>query len=115
MDWGAGFVMECKIGGCSNPVQDELRDHTLCLEHFLSDVHERIVSFARQLEERGPQDSLRKGATRFIVLTAAKIATIGTQHPPGGQLVRGQLLNAMLMLVDLRERFDKATGRNSSS
>ena len=44
---------------------------------------------------------------QFVVLTAAKIAVIGTQNPPQDQLLRGKLLNAMLLLADLRERVEK--------
>jgi len=98
----------CKVGGCSNSVQDELLDHQLCLEHFLGDVQERSTLFARRLGETGPDKGLQKAALQFIVLAAAKIATIGTQNPPEDQLLRGKLLNAMLMLAELRERFDKA-------
>ena len=101
----------CKVGGCTHPVQSELRDHTLCLEHFLDDVQERARSFARQLSEQGPQKPLQRAALQFIVLSAAKIATIGTENPPHDQLARGRLLNAILLLADLRERFDKAADK----
>lgn len=97
----------CKVGGCPNLVQDELLDHGLCLDHFLSDVQERSSSFARQLSDLGPQKRLQQSALKFVVLAAAKIATIGTQNPPEDQLLRGKLLNAMLLLAELRDRVDK--------
>lgn len=100
----------CKVGGCPNPVQEELLDHGICLDHFLSDVQERSTSFARQLEQRGLEKRLQQTAMQFILLAAAKIATIGTQNPPEDQLLRGKLLNAMLLLAELRERFDKPKG-----
>ena len=97
----------CKVGGCTNPVQEELLDHELCLDHFLSDIQERSTSFARQLEQGAAGKRLQQTAMQFILLAAAKIATIGTQNPPEDQLLRGRLLNAMLLLAELRERLDK--------
>jgi len=103
----------CKVGGCDLPIPTELLDHSLCLEHFLSDVVERARTLARQLGEAPEDGSLRDTALRFIVLSAARLATIGTGNPPTDQLARGRLLNAMLMLADLREKLDKtgATAR----
>jgi len=105
----------CKVGGCPNAVQEELLDHELCLDHFLSDIQERSTSFARQLEQRGLEKRLQQTALQFILLAAAKIATIGTQNPPDDQLLRGKLLNAMLMLAELRERLDKAGGTKAAT
>ena len=70
-------------------------------------------TLARQLGEAPEDGSLRDTALRFIVLSAARLATIGTGNPPTDQLARGRLLNAMLMLADLREKLDKtgATAR----
>lgn len=101
------MATNCKVGGCPNSVQPELLDHGLCLNHFLTDIQERSTSFARQLEEPGAGKRLQQAAMQFIVLSAAKIATIGTQNPPADQLLRGKLLNAMLLLAELRERFEK--------
>lgn len=106
--------MNCKVGGCPTPVPRELHDHSLCVEHFLDQVQERIHGFAQQLDFQGPSDSLQQTAMQFIVLTAAKIATLGTQNPPTEQLLRGRLLNAMLLLAELRERFDKLPRQRSS-
>lgn len=89
-------------------VQPELVDHVLCLDHFLSDIQERSSSFARQLSADGPAGPLRRAVIQFIMVAAAKIALIGTENPPKEQLLRGRLLNAMLMLAELREHFDKA-------
>lgn len=108
------MMTKCKVGGCSNLVPPELFDHLLCLDHFLSEIQERSNSFARQLEEQGLQETLRRAAMQFVVLEAAKIATIGLQNPPNDQLARGRLLNAMLVLAELRERFDKATEKGGS-
>lgn len=107
--------MNCKVGGCPNPVQKELHDHGLCLEHFLDQVQERTRSFARQLDLEPPVELLRQTALQFIVLTAAKIATIGTQSPPEEQLLRGRMLNAMLLLADLRERLDRTPGKKAAT
>lgn len=109
------MTTSCKIGGCPNPVPGELADHTLCLEHFLSDIQDRSSSFARQLADRGPSPRLQQAAMQFVVLSAAKIATIGMQDPPEDQLLRGKLLNAMLLLAELREHFDKAAAPKPSS
>ncbi len=105
----------CKVGGCTNPVQEELLDHELCLGHFLSDLQERATSFARQLEQGAADQRLQQTAMQFILLAAAKIATIGTQNPPEDQLLRGKLLNAMLLLAELRERLDKAGGAKAAT
>jgi len=105
----------CKVGGCTNPVQEELLDHELCLDHFLSDIQERSTSFARQLEQGAAGKRLQQTAMQFILLAAAKIATIGTQNPPEDQLLRGKLLNAMLLLAELRERLDKAGGAKAAT
>lgn len=109
------MATNCKVGGCANPVQEELFDSALCLEHFLSDVQERSSSFARQLEEQSADQNLHTAAMKFIMVAAAKIATIGMQNPPEDQLARGRLLNAMLLLAELRERLDKAASREHDS
>lgn len=107
--------MNCKVGGCSSLVPKELDDHSLCVEHFLDQTQERIRGFAQQLDFQGPSADLRQTAIQFIILTAAKIATLGTQNPPTEQLLRGRLLNAMLLLADLRERFDRAAGQQAAT
>ena len=106
--------MDCKVGSCSQPVLDELRDLELCLEHYLTDLQERIRHFAHQLAEAPSDEPLRQTALQFIVLSAAKIANIGIQNPPDEQLRRGQLLHAMLLLADLRETLDKAAKKPAS-
>lgn len=107
--------MKCKAGGCSNPVQKELFDHSLCLEHFLRDLEDRTRSFARQLSADDQSAELHQIALQFTVLAAAKIATIGIENPPPDQQTRSRLLNAMLLLAELRERLDKALARKSPS
>ena len=100
--------MSCKVRGCEGPVLEELEESALCLDHFLDDITERTRGYDRQLEDLATDDSLRQAAMRFSVLTAAKLATVGIHHPPEEQLARGQLLNAMLLLADLRDRLDRA-------
>ena len=97
----------CKVRGCPNPVAGELEDQSLCLDHFLDEVQSRSRNFARRLESQDPDEPLRQAALQFILLTAAKIATIGMNNPPEEQLSRGRLLNAMLELADLRDRLDR--------
>jgi len=99
--------MTCRVRGCDNPVLGELEESSLCLDHFLEDTAERVRGFDRRLEDPTVDPSLREAASRFSMLTAAKIATIGIHHPPEEQLARGQLLNAMLLLADLRDRLDR--------
>lgn len=95
--------MKCRVRGCSNPVLQELQDSSLCLDHFLDDIEDRTRSLNRKLE--GATDKpLGHAALRFAMVTAAKIATIGIHHPPEERLVRGRLLNALLLLTDLRDR-----------
>jgi len=103
--------MTCKVRGCDAPVLGELEESSLCLDHFLEDIAERARGFDRRLEELVADESLRQAAMRFSMLTAAKIATIGIHHPPEEQLARGQLLNAMLLLADLRDRLDRTTAQ----
>lgn len=100
--------MSCKVRGCPNPVLTQLESQTLCLEHFLDDIQEHSRNFARRLDTYDADEPLRQAALQFIVLTAAKIATIGMTNPPEEQLTRGRLLNAMLQLADLRDRLDRA-------
>ncbi|MGH9863302.1 MAG: hypothetical protein ACRD35_07755 [Candidatus Acidiferrales bacterium] len=100
--------MTCKAHGCTNTVLRALEDVTLCLQHFLQDVNERSRTFAQQLDDHTAEEPAREAALQFIVLTAAKIATIGTYSPPEEQLERGRLLNAMLQLADLRDRLDRS-------
>ncbi|MFQ5694785.1 MAG: hypothetical protein ACE5HB_02240 [Terriglobia bacterium] len=103
--------MICKVGGCSSPIMRELEEQSLCLEHYLTTIQERAQNFARDLWELEADQSLHHTAMQFIMMAAAKLATIGIQSPPSDQLGRGRLLNAMLLLADLRERLDKAGGR----
>lgn len=107
--------MKCKVQGCSNSVHEELHDLALCLEHFLDDIQDRIRGLSYQVSSSLSASSFREITMQFIVLTAAKIATIGSQNPPAEQLTRGRLLNAMLLLADLRDRLDKATGQRSDA
>jgi hypothetical protein len=102
--------MNCKVGGCEQTVPITLLDSGLCLEHFLDDVVDRTRSFARQLAESNLDETLREAVLQFIIFSAARLATIGTYSPPDEQLARGRLLNAMLVLADLRDKLDKATG-----
>jgi hypothetical protein len=101
--------MTCKVRGCTNTVLGELQESGLCLDHFLKEVQERAHNFDRQLVDPSPEEAPRAAAMQFALLTAAKIASIGIHHPPEEQLARGRLLNAMLLLVDLRDRLE--TGR----
>lgn len=103
--------MKCKVSGCSNPVEPGLEAQALCLEHFVLDIHDRCHRFARQLAEEEVGESLQKEISQFIIFAAAKIASIGSENPPPVQLMRGKLLNAMLMLADLRERLDRAAAK----
>ncbi len=97
--------MGCKVGGCENSILQELEEANLCLDHFLEEVEERARNFDRGLVD-GKDRPLRDAALKFSLLTAAKIATIGMRHPPEEQLLRGRLLNAMLLLLDLRDRIE---------
>ncbi|NIV37098.1 MAG: hypothetical protein GWN58_49005 [Anaerolineae bacterium] len=103
------------MGGCAGAVPPQLMDQSLCLEHFLGDVQERCHNFSRHLESVALEEELRQTATKFIMLSAAKIATIGMENPPNDQLDRGRLLNAMLLLAELRDRFDKLTAAKRKS
>ncbi len=107
-------MMNCKVGGCSNPVVLELREAGLCLDHFLDDIQDRARTYSRQLDHSGLSEPLQQAATQFIVLTAAKIVTIGIQDPPTEQLARGRLLHVMLLLAELREHLDKTPGGKPS-
>lgn len=99
---------ECRAAGCANPVPAHLKDTGMCLDHFLADVEGRIQGFGRQLGDKPGDGPVKTTALQFILLTAARIATIGVQSPPEDQMVRGRMLHVMLMLADLRERLDKA-------
>ncbi len=98
----------CRSGGCANTVPAHLADSGLCLDHFLADIESRINGFSRQLGDAGDDLSTKTSALQFILLTAARIATIGVQSPPDDQMVRGRMLHVMLMLAELRERIDAA-------
>ena len=98
---------KCKVGGCTTFPPPVLYEQRLCLEHYLADIHDRTHAFARQLASQETTTELESAIVQFVVLTAAKIAVIGTQNPPQEQLLRGKLLNAMLLLADLRERAER--------
>ena len=100
-------MSHCKVRGCQAPPAGELEDQSLCLEHFLDEVQSRSRGFSRRLESQDTDEPLRQAALQFILVTAAKIATIGINSPPEEQLARGRLLNAMLELADLRDRLDR--------
>ncbi len=100
-------MTKCKVGGCTTPPPPVLYEQRLCLEHYLADIHDRTHAFARQLASQETTTELEAALVQFVVLAAAKIAVIGTQNPPQDQLLRGKLLNAMLLLADLRERAEK--------
>jgi hypothetical protein len=102
---------KCRTAGCASPVPAHLQDAHLCLDHFLAEVEGRIQGLSRQLENKPGDGSLKTTALQFILLTAARIATIGVQSPPDDQMVRGRMLHVMLMLADLRERLDTAVGK----
>ncbi len=102
---------KCRVGGCANPVPVHLEDQALCLDHFLVEVEVRITAYKRQLAEGSVDDTARSAALQFVLLTAARIATVGVHSPPTDQVVRGRMLHVMLMLADLRERLDKTMER----
>jgi len=96
------------VSGCGEPVAPYLAQQALCLEHFVADVQDRCNRLAHRLAEEDLGQALQREISQFIIFAAAKIATIGTYNPPASQLMRGKLLNAMLLLADLRERLDRA-------
>jgi len=102
---------DCRAGGCANAVPAHLKDTGMCLDHFLADVEVRSTGFSRMLDDQPGDPSLRATALQFILLSAARIATIGVQSPPDDQMVRGRMLHVMLMLADLRERLDATAGK----
>ena len=106
---GAKSDNECRALGCANPVPAHLKDTGMCLDHFLADVEGRIQGFGHQLGDTPGDGSLKTSTLQFILLTAARIATIGVHSPPDDQMVRGRMLHVMLMLADLRERLDKTS------
>ncbi|HEX9764054.1 MAG TPA: hypothetical protein VGA39_02115 [Candidatus Acidoferrales bacterium] len=97
---------DCRAGGCANAVPAHLKDAGMCLDHFLADVEARITGFGRLLDDKPGDLSHKTTALQFILLSAARIATIGVHSPPDDQMVRGRMLHVMLMLADLRERLD---------
>ncbi len=99
----------CRVGGCANPVPDHLEDQGLCLDHYLVEAEVRITAYKRQLAEGSLDDAARSAALQFVLLTAARIATVGVHSPPKDQVVRGRMLHLMLMLADLRERLEKTS------
>ena len=102
---------DCRAGGCANAVPAHLKDAGMCLDHFLADIEARINGFSQQLGDAGGDLSIKTSALQFILLTAARIATIGVQSPPEDQMVRGRMLHVMLMLAELRERLDATAGK----
>lgn len=60
------------------------------------------------MAEEDMSEALQRETSQFVIFAAAKLAAIGTETPPPSQLMRGKLLNAMLLLADLRERLDRA-------
>ena len=109
--WGPMGDNDCRTGGCANVVPAHLKDTGMCLDHFLADVEIRITGFGRMLGDQPGDVSLKTSALQFILLTAARIATIGVQSPPEDQMVRGRMLHVMLMLAELRERLDATAGK----
>ncbi len=101
----------CRVGGCANPVPAHLEDQAFCLDHYLVEAEVRITACKRQLAEGSVDDTARSAALQFVLLTAARIATVGVHSPPKDQVVRGRMLHVMLMLADLRERLDKTVER----
>lgn len=98
----------CRTSGCGKPLPSQLLDQGVCLEHYLAEVETRINGYNRQLSETPGDPALGSAVLQFILLTAARIATVGVQAPPSDQMVRGRMLHVMLMLADLRERLDAA-------
>ncbi|MFQ5926017.1 MAG: hypothetical protein ACE5MH_01120 [Terriglobia bacterium] len=101
--------MNCKVGGCPTRVEPRLERQALCLDHFVGDVQDRCHRFAHRLAEEDLSEALQRETSQFVIFAAAKIASIGAEHPPPSQLMRGKMLNVMLMLADLRERLDRMT------
>ncbi len=101
-------AVKCRVRGCDDPIDPYLSHQVLCVEHFVADVQDRCNRLAHRLAEEELSQALQREVSQFIIFAAAKIATIGTYNPPASQLMRGKLLNAMLLLADLRERLDRA-------
>jgi len=97
----------CQVAGCSQPVPPPLADPARCIEHYLDQAEERIRDYGMKLAAQNPPDELHQPALRFVLVTAAKLATLGTQYPPDEQPLRGRLLHALLMLSDLREQLEE--------
>lgn len=108
--WAQGLTrlaVDCNVTGCTNPLESLLQPHRLCLEHFLGDVQDRCHRLARRLQEESLSEALQRETSQFVIFAAAKIASLGVTHPPASQLLRGKMLNAMLLLADLREQLDR--------
>lgn len=103
--------MKCRVRGCNDPIDPYLLQQALCLEHFIADLQDRCNRLAHRLAEEDLSQALQREILQFIIFAAAKIVTIGTYNPPASQLTRGKLLNAMLLLADLRERLDRAAAQ----
>lgn len=100
--------MDCHFPGCQSGVLSELQEVGLCLEHFIQNVQLDANGFAERLDPRHSSSDLKKKLETFVCVSAAKLATIGVANPRLSDFDRARLLNAMFMLIDLRERSEQA-------
>lgn len=99
--------MDCHFPGCQSRVLGELQEAGLCLEHYIQNVQLDANSFAERFDSHQTAMDLKKNLEAFVCVSAAKLATIGVANPQLSDFDRARLLNAMFMLIDLRERTEK--------
>ena len=85
----------------------ELQEVGLCLEHYVQNVQLDANAFAQRIDSRQLSADHKQNLGNFVCLSAAKLATIGVANPRLSDFDRARLLNAMFMLIELRERAEK--------
>lgn len=99
--------MDCQFPGCPNRVLRELQEIGLCLEHYIQNIQLDANTLALGLEDPSSPTGLRPRIDSFVCTSAAKLTTVGVNNPRLSDFDRARLLNAMFMLIELRERSEK--------
>lgn len=99
--------MDCHFPGCHARVLRELQEFGLCLEHYIQNLQYDANNYAQRIDSPGVTPEQKKELENFVCFGAAKLTTIGVNNPRLSDFDRARLLNAMFMLMELRERTEK--------
>lgn len=97
----------CSVAGCKSAVPPEIDAERKCVLHFLLRVEETCNEMRHEIIPGAPAER-RQQMFAYIAQHGemlAKVSTSGIRMPDD---LKGRILNAFLILINLRESIDRA-------